>query len=120
MLYKSESTLKSLWQKYEIHEDKVIFHTLLWNVTIPFGNVASIQSSGSNLKEFFKGTIKLKDLFIPTLKIDFSDFTEHVIIDKNEGLLKRIMFTPENPTEFIEELNSALHSYKERLNKSIK
>ena len=111
-IYISESTTKSLWQKYEIFEDEIVFHTLLGDLSVPFDKITSVKSSEASYKGLFTGSLKLKDLFVPTLKIDWSDFTEHITIDRNEGVLKRISFTPENLNEFMDILNKQLDEYK--------
>lgn len=112
-IYTSESTIRSLWQKYEIFEDKVVFHTHLGDLEIPFDNIAAVKATESDVKGLFTGTLELKSLF-PALKIDWANFVEHVVIDKHEGMLKRLLFTPDNPSEFVSRLESALASYNQR------
>ena len=112
-IYTSDSTIGSLWQKYEIFEDKVVFHTHLGDLEISFDNIAAVKASESDVKGLFTGTLELKSL-VPALKIDWANFVEHVVIDKREGMIKRLLFTPENPAEFVSTLESALAKYKQR------
>ena len=39
-IYKSKSSVKSLWQEYRIYEDHLEFGTLLGQMTIPFDPAA--------------------------------------------------------------------------------
>ena len=59
-----------------------------------------------------KGDLKLKG-FKPAFKLDWANFQEHVVLDKNEGFCKRFLFTPQNPNEFKEVLEKILKEYRE-------
>jgi len=50
---------------------------------------------------------------MPALKVDWANFVEHVVIDKSEGIIHRVLMTPENPEEFVTTLDEALARYKE-------
>jgi hypothetical protein len=43
--------------------------------------------------------------------VDWANFVEHVVIDKSEGHIHRILLTPENPEEFVSTLDEALSHY---------
>ncbi len=107
VLYKSKSTLKSLWQEYRIYEDHVEFATHLGTVTIPFDAIESVTVRESDVKGLLKGDLQLRG-FKPALKIDWANFQEHVVLDKKEGFCKRFLFTPTNPQEFKEVLEKLL------------
>ncbi len=48
------------------------------------------------------------------LKLDWANFVEHVVVDKREGALRHILFTPEDPTAFVDALNDALTHFREK------
>ena len=107
LLYKSKSTFKSLWQEYLIFDDHVEFLTHLGTMKIPFEAIESVTVHESDVKGLLKGDLQLKN-FKPALKIDWANFTEHVVLDKKEGFCKRFLFTPENPDEFKDVLEKLL------------
>ncbi len=111
-IYTSASTVKSFWQDYHIFEDRVVFDTLFGKLTIPFGQIERADVSGSNVRGLMKGGLQLKG-FRPALKLDWANFVEHVVIDKSEGV-RRVLFTPEDPTDFKRALDEALEKYREK------
>ena len=111
--YTSGSTLKSLWQEYYILKDRVVFETLFGEMVIPFDQIERVKVSQSDVKGLLQGDLQLKG-FRPALKIDWANFTEHVVIDKTRGI-RRILFTPENPAEFKQVLEAALEDYRQGL-----
>ncbi|MEE9555053.1 MAG: hypothetical protein V3W18_12220 [candidate division Zixibacteria bacterium] len=110
-LYVSKSTVKSLWQKYLIYEDRVEFSTHVGVISIPFDSIESIEVQESDVKGLFKGDLKLKG-FKPAIKLDWANFQEHVVLDRNDGLCKRFLFTPENPEEFKAVLDKVILEYR--------
>ncbi len=106
-LYVSPSTARSLWQEYRIYADRVEFATLLGTLTVPFESIESADVAGSDMVALLKGDLRLKN-FRPALKLDWANFQEHVVLDKRDGSIHRILFTPENPAEFIEALRRAM------------
>ncbi|HKK20878.1 MAG TPA: hypothetical protein VJ983_05340, partial [candidate division Zixibacteria bacterium] len=98
-VYISKSTARSLWQEYRIYPDRVEFATLFGNISIPFDNIESIEVRESDVAGLLKGDLQLKG-FKPAIKLDWANFTEHVVLDKREGFCRRFLFTPENPEEF--------------------
>jgi len=110
-LYRSPSTVKSLWQEYRIYADRVEFDTLFGRMTIPFDAIESVSVSESEVRGLLRGDLHLKN-FRPALKIDWANFVEHVVLDKKEGWIRRILFTPEDPGAFVRALGTALSAYR--------
>lgn len=110
-IYSSKSVVKSFWQTYHIFEDRLELHSLFGNIIVPFEKIERAVCEDSDVKGLFKGDLKLNN-FRPALKLDWANLTEHIVIDKSDGLIHRILFTPDNPHEFILELEKALEKYK--------
>jgi hypothetical protein len=110
-IYTSKSSVKSLWQEYRIYEDHLEFSTLFGQLTIPFDQVESVEVSESDLKGLLKGDLKLKN-FRPALKLDWANFLEHVVLDKREGCVRRVLFTPDDPKAFSTALAVALARFR--------
>ena len=111
-IYTSVSTVKSLWQEYRIYNNHVEFDTLLGQMTIPFDHIEQINISESEIKGILKGDLHLKN-FRPALKLDWANFLEHVVLDKSEGHIRRVLFTPDDPAAFKRALEEALTRYQE-------
>ncbi len=105
-LFVSPSTARSFWQEYHIYSDRVEFATHLGTLVIPFSEIEEVVVRESDVKGLLRGELQLKN-FRPALKLDWANFTEHVVIDKKAGKIRRILFTPENPTEFKSALDNA-------------
>jgi hypothetical protein len=110
LIYSSVGTLKSLWSDYKIFSDRLELHSIFCNLTIPFENIEKFTKEESDLEELIKGHLHLKN-FKPALKLDFANFQEHIVIDKTDGLIHRILFTPENIDEFMEQLTEAINKH---------
>lgn len=106
-VYTSKSTSKSLWQEYRIYGDRVEFATHFGTIQIPFDAIESVEVQESDVRGVMRGDLKLKG-FKPALKLDWANFVEHVVLDRNEGFCKRFLFTPEDPEEFVRELKKQL------------
>jgi hypothetical protein len=111
-IYVSVSTARSIWQEYRIYSNRVEIDTHFGCMTIPFEHIETAGVSESEVKGLMKGDLHLKG-FRPALKVDWANFVEHVVIDKNEGIIHRVLMTPENPEEFVTTLDEALARYKE-------
>ncbi|MCJ7552265.1 MAG: PH domain-containing protein [Ignavibacteriaceae bacterium] len=111
-VYTSVCTVKSLWQEYRIYNNRVEFDTHLGQMTIPFDHIERINISESEVKGLLKGDLHLKN-FRPALKLDWANFLEHVVLDKSEGHIRRVLFTPDDPAAFKRALEEALTRYKE-------
>ena len=109
--YESESTAKNLWQAYRIFNDRVEIDTLFGCMTIPFDQIEKVVVSESEVKGLLKGDLHLKG-FRPALKVDWANFLEHVVIDKSEGHIRRILLTPDDPEVFKNTLDEALSRYE--------
>jgi hypothetical protein len=112
-IYTSKSSVRSLWQEYRIYDDRLEFSTLFGQMTIPFEQVEKVEVSESNLKGLMHGDLKLKG-FRPALKLDWADFVEHVVLDKSEGYIHRLLFTPDDVQAFKTALDGALARFRER------
>ena len=110
-IYTSICNVKSLWQEYRIYDNRVEFDTLFGKMTILFDHIERVDISESEVKGLLKGDLHLKN-FRPALKLDWANFLEHVVLDKNEGFIRRVLFTPDDPAEFNKVLNAALTRYQ--------
>jgi len=106
-IYVSPSTAKGLWQEYFIYSDRVELKTHLGTLVVPFAEIETVDVRESDVKGLMRGELQLKN-FRPALKLDWANFVEHVVIDKSEGKIRRILFTPDDPTEFKSALDKAL------------
>ncbi len=109
--YVSASTSKSLWQEYRIFEDRVEFDTHFGLMTVPFDHIESVEVSESEIAGLMRGDLHLKN-FRPALKIDWANFLEHVVLDKSEGKVRRLLFTPEDLEGFTTALKEALAKHR--------
>ena len=112
-IYTSKSTVKSLWQEYRIYDDRIEFDTLFGRMTVPFDHIERADVSESEVKGLLKGDLHLKN-FRPALKLDWANFLEHVVLDKREGRIRRVLFTPDDPEAFMRALDEALTRYREK------
>lgn len=111
LVYRSESTGKSLWQEYRIYADHVEFDTHFGNLTVPFEHIERVEVSESEAKDLLRGDLHLVN-FRPALKLDWANFLQHVVIDKDSGVIRRILFTPDDVTRFKVALEGALSRYR--------
>ena len=112
-IYTSKSTVKSLWQEYRIYDNRVEFDTLFGQMTVPFDHIERVSVSESEVNGLIKGDLHLKN-FRPALKLDWANFLEHVVLDKSEGHIRRVLFTPDDPEAFKNALDEALTRYREK------
>jgi hypothetical protein len=112
-ILRSPSTLKSLWQEYRIYEDRLEFDTHVGRLTVPFANIERVDVHESDVKGLLRGDLRLRN-FRAALKLDWANFAEHVALDTASGLLRRILFTPENPRAFKGALDAALAGWQDR------
>ena len=112
-IYTSKSTVKSLWQEYRIYDDRVEFDTPFGQMTIPFDNIERADVSESEVKGLLKRDLHLRN-FRPALKLDWANFLENVVLDKSEGYIRRMLFTPDDPEVFKGALDEALTRYREK------
>lgn len=112
-IYASKSIAKNLWQEYLIYEDRLEINTLFGRMPVPFEHIERVDVSGSEIKGLLRGNLHLKN-FRPALKVDWANFLEHVVLDKSEGYIRRILFTPDDPETFKKHLDGALARYREK------
>ena len=112
-VHTSRSTVKSIWQEYRIYGDRVEFDTLFGMMTVPFDHIEEVVVSESEVEGLLRGDLHLKG-FRPALKLDWANFVEHVVLDKDRGHIRRILFTPEDPEAFKTALDAALRQFRER------
>jgi hypothetical protein len=110
-VYTSGSMVRSLWQKYYIYGDRVEFDTVFGKMTIPFEQIERVEVSESEVQGLLRGDLHLKG-FRPALKLDWANFAEHVVLDKNQGYIRRILVTPEDPGGFKNALDDALAAHR--------
>jgi len=116
-IYISRSTVKSLWQEYRICDNRVEFDTLFGKMTVPFDHIEWVEVSESEVDGLLKGDLHLKN-FRPALKLDWANFLEHVVLDRSERHIRRILFTPDDPQGFKRALDEALTRYREKQGES--
>ena len=112
-IYRSTSTVKSLWQEYSIYYNRIEFDTLFGKMIVPFDQIEQVNISESEVKGLLKGDLHLKN-FRPALKLDWANFLEHVVLDKSNGKIRRVLFTPDNPKKFISVLNDAITQFRKQ------
>jgi hypothetical protein len=110
-IYTSKSSVKSLWQEYRIYEDRLEFDTLFGRMTVPFEHVESVDVAESDVKGLFHGRLGLRN-FRPALKLDWANFVEHVVVDKDQGSVRRVLFTPDKPKQFKAAVDEALARFR--------
>ncbi len=109
--YVSPSTVKSLWQEYRIFANRLELDTLYGLISIPFEQVETIELRESDVSGLLKGDLQLRD-FRPALKLDWANFLEHIVIDKSEGVFRRVLITPDDPPAFKQSLDDALAAFR--------
>ena len=110
-IYTSKSTVKSIWQEYRIYDDRLELDTKFGRMTIPFEHIERIEVSESEVKGLLRGDLHLKN-FRPAIKLDWANFLEHIVVDKSDGLVHRILFTPDDIEAFHRALEEALTVYR--------
>lgn len=111
-VYISKSTVKSIWQEYRIFSDRLEFDTKFGRMTIPFEHVERFEVLDADTKALMRGDLRLKN-FRPAIKIDWANFLEHVVLDKTEGYVRRVLFTPEDPVAFKNALQEAVTRFQD-------
>jgi hypothetical protein len=112
-IYTSKCSAKNLWQEYRIYDDRVEFHTWFGPWVIPFDQIESVEISEPLLKAVLHGRFDSKH-WPRQIKIDLADANEHVVLDKSEGIIRKVYFTPDEPTEFRNALDEAIRRFREK------
>jgi hypothetical protein len=110
-LYVSGCSFKNFWQEYSIYSNRIELKSLIGTMTIPFENIEEFTKAESDLTGLFKGNLQLKN-FKPALKFDMANFVEHIVIDKTDGIIHRVLFTPDNPEKFFQVLDEAISEFR--------
>jgi hypothetical protein len=110
-IYVSKSTVKSIWQEYRIYDNRLELDTLFGMMVIPFEHIEKVEVSESEVRGLMRGDLHLKG-FRPALKVDWANFVEHVVIDKSEGMIHRVLVTPDDTQTFKKMLDKALADYR--------
>ncbi len=111
--YTSKSTVKSLWQEYRVYADRLEFDTRFGKLTVPFDEIERVDISESEVTGLLRGDLHLKH-FRPALKLDWANFLEHVVLDRSEGWVRRLLFTPDDLAAFKSAVDDALSRYRGR------
>jgi hypothetical protein len=112
-IYTSKCSAKSLWQEYRIYDDRVEFHTWFGPWVIPFDQVESVDIS----EPLSKAVLHLRSdpkHWPRQIKLDLADLHEHVTLDKSEGLIRKVYFTPDEPSVFQNALQEAISRFREK------
>ncbi len=110
-IYVSPSSVKSLWQEYRIYADRLEFDTMYGQMSVPFDQVERIDLRESDVAGLMRGDLQLRN-FRPALKLDWANFLEHIVIDKSDGVFRRILITPDDPAAFKASLDDALERFR--------
>lgn len=109
-VYVSNCTKRNFWQKYEIYQDRVELHTWVGTFKILMDQIQGVDVYPPALKSL---RLHLRKCLPFGVKLDTSDFSEHVILDKKNGFVRHVLFTPENPAEFKRVLAKTLADFKQ-------
>jgi hypothetical protein len=104
-LYTSACTAKNLFQKYEIFPDHLQMHTVFGNFAVPFSEIERVEVFPPILTSL---RLHLRNWRLLGVKLDLTDFNEHIFLDKKTGFVRQLLFTPDNPSEFREALEKAM------------
>lgn len=92
LIYESGGTPRSLWNSYKIFDDRIELQFRLFFTKIIIRREAFVKV------DVYKPPV-IRTVFW-ALKLDLADLYNHVGIERNDGFLKKIRFTPVNPDEF--------------------
>jgi hypothetical protein len=104
-LYASPCSLKNFYQRYEIFSDHIELHAILGIFKVPFSEIERA--------EVFPGTVMSLRLHLRNfrwrgMKLDFTDFEPHILLDKSSGVIRQLLFTPDDPQQFKDALDRAM------------
>ena len=92
LIYRSESSFRSLWNTYSIFTDRLELEFRLFFTTFV------IRRSEFMSVDLYRPPV-IRTSF-GAIKLDFADLYTHVGIVRNCGWFKELRFTPANPEEF--------------------
>jgi hypothetical protein len=102
-IYVSEKSAKNWWQRYQVFPDRIELRCRYWlkTLVIPAEDIIDVEVRPPfSIRDFSTEKARLK-MHRWTLKLDWSDFCEHVEIHRKSGVFKYIRFTPDDPTKFV-------------------
>jgi hypothetical protein len=102
-IYVSERSARNLWQDYRVFPDRVELQCwmLLRTFVIPAEDILDVEVRPPlSIRDISPEKVRLKRHWW-ALKLDWSDFCEHVEIHRKSGVLKYIRFTPDDPESFV-------------------
>lgn len=107
-LYVSRPTLKSVWQEYRVYTDRVELDMHLFGtLRVPLENVSAVSERPAGvIFDLLRGDYGLKDM-LRTLKLDLADLSPHVTIERETGVFRQFRLTPEDPAEFVRQVERA-------------
>jgi hypothetical protein len=114
-LYASRPCLKSVWQEYRIFPDHLELDLHLFGtIRVPLEDVTrvSVRPPGV-IFDVVRGDYGLKDM-LRTLKLGWADLTEHVSVERETGIFRQFRLTPEDPAEFVRQLEAAIAARQAR------
>jgi hypothetical protein len=106
-IYSSRRTAAGLWQSYAVYRDRLELRTAVGIFKIPLGDIISIERRPPGIKSFATQPNSLI-----AIKLDVSDFYDHVLLNRKSGLFKWIRFIPDDIDNFISETKSAMARYR--------
>lgn len=107
-LYLSRPTVKSVWQEYRVYPDRVELDMHLFGtVKVPLADISGVSVRPAGVVfDLFRGDYGLKEL-LRTVKLDLADLNEHVTIERDKGTFRQFRLTPEDPAEFVRQVEHA-------------
>ena len=107
-LYVSRPTLTSVWQEYRLYPDRLELDMHLFGtVRVPLADVSAVSVRPAGvIFDLVRGDYGLGDM-LRTLKLDLADLSEHVTIERETGLFRQFRVTPEDPAEFVRQVEKA-------------
>ena len=100
-IYVSKRTGKNCWQDYRVFPDRIELRCwmILSTFVIPAEEILDIEVRNWN---FFSR----KNWF--SLKLDWADLFQHILLHRKSGLFKYIRFTPDHPEAFAAAVKSIM------------
>jgi len=107
-LYTSRPTVKSIWQEYRVYADRIELDTLFFGtIRVPLEDVSAVSVRPAGvIFDLVRGDYGLKDM-LRTLKLDWADLSQHVTVERDSGIFRQFRLTPEDPAEFVRQVERA-------------
>ena len=107
-IYVSRPTARSLWQEYRLYPDRLELDLhLVGPIVVPLSDVSAVSMRPAVVfLDLVRGDYGLGDM-LRTVKLDLADLSEHVTIEKESGLWRQFRVTPEDPEEFVRQVEAA-------------